>query len=448
MNAKQSIAFPEVAIIHKGKPKKKTSKGGWGLGPDLLDRFRIDFQPGTEQRMQPGLPSVVEIFEAAYCSGPNPAAVKVVYGPDYAKETGYEAKTLMCMVTTKSVFESFEWGNEAYSAGARVALANEESYELIKNPANLREYIVRNGEPYREFTPGDTIDYERNGQKFSLPVKPFSRLRLYFPGMNRLVYFTLKTVSFYDRENIKANLSAIQLLANTLNNGNAAGIPLLVYRREQDVVWNKPDGSAVRLKKKCVFIEAHPDWVKEATSRLGNFALSFGQMLALSAPVELSSPVDPTIDAETDEAPPEPPEADSAEEVIEGEETQPEPEEDLTDLPKSRPYAPEMVRQKIAGLVERYQGYTASDKQVQLLAMSLNEIFVGDEAKRKALTYYLVGVESAAKMNGAQVNALLFWLALKKADTGEYVAEKLSRLEANACYTQAMKEQGQGELPL
>jgi hypothetical protein len=443
MNAKQNIAFPEVAIIHKGKPKKKTKNGKWGLGPDLLDRFRIDFQPGTEQRMQPDLPSVVEIFEAAYCSGPNPAAVKVIYGPDYAKETGYEAKTLVCMVTTKSVFDSFEWGNEAYNAGARVALADEESYEFIKNPANLREYIVRNGEPYREFVPGDTIDYERNGQKFSLEVKPFSRLRLYFPGMNRLVYFTLKTVSFYDRENIKANLSAIQLLANTLNNGNAAGIPLLVYRREQDVVWNKPDGTAVRLKKKCVFIEAHPDWVREATTRLGNFALTFGQMAALPAPVELSSPVDPTIDAETDEAPPEPEEAESAEEVIEGTEaSEEEPAEDLTDIPHARPYAPEMVKEKIAAIVKRYEGYKATDKQKQLLAIVLNEIFVGDESKRKALTYYLVGVESTSKMTGAQINALLFWLKLEKADTGEYFAEKLSRLEANACYAQAMKEQG------
>jgi hypothetical protein len=184
-------------------------------------------------------------------------------------------------------------------------------------------------------------------------------------------------------------------------------------------------------------------------TRLNRFALGDGApALALPAPAEIRTPVNPDADGE-DEAPPEPAEADSAEEVIEGTEaSEEEPAEDLTDIPHARPYAPEMVKEKIAAIVKRYEGYTATDKQKQLLAIVLNEIFVGDESKRKALTYYLVGVESTSKMTGAQINALLFWLKLEKADTGEYFAEKLSRLEANACYTQAMKEQGQGELPL
>jgi len=58
LTARQSAAFPTVAILRKGGPKVKRD-GKETMGPDLNDRFRVDWLPGVD-------PAIKELFSAIY----------------------------------------------------------------------------------------------------------------------------------------------------------------------------------------------------------------------------------------------------------------------------------------------------------------------------------------------------------------------------------------------
>ena len=263
------IAFPEVALIRKGS-KKKPGKSHDGrdievVGDDLKNLLRVEFCPGVDEK-------IVAAFFDCYKT----------FTPD----------RIRAMVPFRSVWKAFTSFNEAYNAGRRIAQADDEHYLMLRING---EYEVRNGEPFRPYHPGDLIRYERNGQSFALKLKPTNRLRLFLPEVGHLVNFTLKTTSFYDRENIKQQIGAIQAIADALNGGNAAGIPFYVYRFEREVTWNRPGGSALRVKKWLIHIEADPDWVQAAIARMSNFAFT-GQ--AFSGPVK---PLELTTDPEAED---------------------------------------------------------------------------------------------------------------------------------------------------
>ena len=57
-NTRQSAAFPTAAILRKGGPKVKKD-GKEVMGPDLSDRFRVDWLPGVD-------PAVMKMFEDIY----------------------------------------------------------------------------------------------------------------------------------------------------------------------------------------------------------------------------------------------------------------------------------------------------------------------------------------------------------------------------------------------
>ena len=446
MTAKQQIAFPEVAVLRKGTPKVKGGqRNDFIQGSDLGQKFRISFYPGTADSRSAWQKSHPESYTKYDMTYRKPGV--------YAEPDGFEVTRVRAMVPFRSVFDAWEWANEAHSAGRMVAKTDDEHYLMLRDPLN-GQYIVQNGEPFMEYHHGDTVKYEKNGRQMSLPIRTVGRLRLFIPELERMVFITLKTTSFYDRLNIDANLSAIQFLANTLNNGNAAGIPFYVYRREQEVTWNKPDGSAARVKKWLVNIEADSEWVKAATARMANFALTGSVNQALLAPVsapQLSAPVDPydepdepgddVIDAETTQQPEEPastpPEPASA----------PEDKKPMNGAP--RPYSPEDFMVAISKVVAKYNGYSCSPKQRQLTAMLL-DIALMDEGKeaRHTLTRWLFGKASLKECDGAEINALLKWLNPTDNGGGDTTPGPHVTAEAKAAYKQALVDEGQQEFPL
>jgi hypothetical protein len=199
------------------------------------------------------------------------------------------------MIPFQSVWSTWYFANEAYASSCRVAQADDEHFISLRDPVTLK-YTIRNGEPYRPFTPGEKIKYQRDGKSYSLAIKPNGRLRLFLPDIGRWVTFELRTNAYYDRINIEQQLGALQAIANVLNNGNAAGIPFTIYRRLGDVLWNKPDGGALRVKKWLVNIEIDQAWGEQALRKLTASSLkniapdSFD--LAPSGPI--FSPVDPS----------------------------------------------------------------------------------------------------------------------------------------------------------
>jgi hypothetical protein len=274
---KLQIAFPEVGIIRKGGQKQKRIVDGREIetvGKDLSDRFRVTFYPGTED--------IATRFFNAYDT----------FTPHHIR----------AMIPFRSVWDAWSQANEAYNFGRLIAVrtsspADDDRFITLRDPLT-GEYIVRNGEPQRPYIPGESIDYQRKGKQYSLKLRPTGRLRLLLPEIGRLVMFTLKTTSYYDCLNIEQHLGALQAIADALNSGNAAGIPIHVYRAEREVTWNQPDGGAQRVKKWLVHIEPDPEWVKAAVRRLAEFAVTGEMRLPLlpERPGEIAGSIDPEQD--------------------------------------------------------------------------------------------------------------------------------------------------------
>lgn len=264
---KQSIAFPEAALIRKGTAKQIGQNGKETVGKDLNDKFRIQFYPGVD-------PAIIETFKKAY---------------------GETPKRIKAFIPFPHVSEAFSSFNEAHNAGRMVAQADDAHYLVKRNPLN-GQYEVRNGQPYTPFQPGEKIVYTNaHNKQIELPIKPTNRLRLVIPEVvmsGRLVTFTFKSTSIYDRFNLEQQLGAIQALANTLNRGNAAGIPFWLYRAEREITWNKADGSASRLKKWLVHLEPDAEWVKSAFERMSKFALTGSTAASLPESIEEPLEVD------------------------------------------------------------------------------------------------------------------------------------------------------------
>ena len=428
---KLSIAFPEVGVIRKGAEKADNGV----VGKDLNDRFRVVFYPGAGE--------IAAAFFAAYDT--------------------YQPHTIRAMAPFRSVWDAWSNYNEAYNAGRMIAQADDEHYIVLRDPLT-GEYQVRNGEPHRPYTPGEGIAYERNGKRIVLKLKPTGRLRLFLPELGRMVTLTLKTTSYYDRLNVQGHLGAIQAIAEALNGGNAAGIPLVIYRAEREVTWNKPDGGALRVKKWLVNIEADAEWVKAATQRLSRFALT-GEM-----PVGLLQPVDELVVGAVDPAADDEDEVEDApdELIVEAQAKAGNPDSAPvmtgnaqlpTDAAQPRPDVPlrplpaEKVREFIHLRAEKkYANATASPEQRGLLRHALELCFAGDpdvEHKRHTVTFYLAGRESTANIPASYVQAMLAWLDPQKSTdgSGEYAISPDAAREAHACYTAALIAEGQMSLP-
>jgi len=271
---KLRIAFPEVGTIRKGAQKQKRTIDGREVetvGKDLSDRFRVTFYPGTED--------IAARFFNAYDT----------FTPHHIR----------AMIPFRSVWDAWSQANEAYNFGRLIAKADDDRFITLRDPLTS-EYIVRNGEPLRPYIPGESIDYHSKGKQYSLKLRPTGRLRLFLPETGRLVMFTLKTTSYYDCLNIEQHLGALQAIADALNSGNAAGIPIHVYRAEREVTRNQPDGSAQRVKKWLVHIESDPEWVKAAVRRLAEFAITGEMRLPLlpEQPGEIAGNIDPEQDVD------------------------------------------------------------------------------------------------------------------------------------------------------
>ena len=297
--ARQLIAFPEVGVIRKGTPKIKRKQGDrefWALGTDLKNLFRVSFAPGTE-----GVRRVWhELHEAHYKQ----------YGPQYATKDGYEVPQLNAMIPYKNAFDAWTWANETYDASGRLIARAVNGQYMTKRDPNTGELLIQNGEPFEAYKPGDAVTYKRGDKVMSLVLKPTGRLRLFLPEVKRFVNFTLKTSSFYDAIRIQENLGALQMVADMLNHGVAGGIPFFVYRVAEQISYTGKDGAAGKSEKWIVRLEADPEWVEAAVSRMGQFALSGEQVVGLLRPsstveqatASVPSYLQPTPDADETDA--------------------------------------------------------------------------------------------------------------------------------------------------
>jgi len=248
---RQSAAFPTVAILRKGGPKIKRDGGKDSMGPDLNDRFRVDWLPGVD-------PAVRQMFMEIYKTD--------------------QPHSLRAMIAFPNVFQAWSTTNEAYWGASRFAQAGNERYESLYNPFTWQPIIVR-GEPFKPFIPGEALIFEnKQGEPQAFKLKPTTRFDLFLPELiGCFVTFQIKTRSSADLINLRRNLAAIQAAADALGQRTgAAGIPIIVSRREDIVQWHKAPGQTVPVKKWLIDIRPDPasKWAQTFAERLASLALA------------------------------------------------------------------------------------------------------------------------------------------------------------------------------
>jgi hypothetical protein len=134
---------------------------------------------------------------------------------------------------------------------------------------------------------------------------------------------------------------------------------------------------------------------------------------------------------------------------------QPEPAvvENVTSGEAIRPYCAALLRDRLAMKETEYagKGKTVTPKQRNLAAMLLSEMFPGPDSdiQRHALQQYLFGHASLKAVSDSYILVILNdWLKPTQDSGGAYRPDPLSVTEAQAAYLEAIKEQGQQELPL
>ena len=264
---RQSAAFPTVAILRKGGPKVKRD-GKETMGPDLNDRFRVDWLPGVD-------PAIKELFSALYKTD--------------------QPQALRAMIAFPNVWQAWSTTNEAYWGSSRFAQADNERYLSLYNPFTWESIIVR-GEPFKPFIPGEILTFENKQSKLqAFRLRSTTRFDLFLPDLiGCFVTFQIKTRSSGDLISLRRNLAAIQAAADALGQRTgAAGIPIIVTRREDTVQWHKALGQTVPVKKWLIDIRPDPKskWAQTFAERLA--------ALALITPLAVDE--DPTEDADLNE---------------------------------------------------------------------------------------------------------------------------------------------------
>lgn len=243
----RGLAFPEIGQIRKGAPK-----GERAPGKDLT-YFRVTFD---EQEAE-----AAQVFEQTY--GKQPDSIRIVL-PFNEIERMWDA-----------------W-LEAYTAGRMVARSDGEHFEYLVD-TKTGEVVIKNGldkhgkrRPYME---GEEVGKDSNNK--AIFCKPTGRLKVILPELARAAYVTVLTTSVHDIANISAQLEAFK----TLNNGQIAGIPLVLRRRPKKIS-TPVDGKRVRVTKWLLSIEADPVWVKAKLSEVKRLALPGNGLALLPEPEE------------------------------------------------------------------------------------------------------------------------------------------------------------------
>jgi hypothetical protein len=241
--------FPEIGRIRKGAEKKEDENRP---GKDLTYfRFEIDAN---------------EIEAIKW--------VKANFPP--------EPRELLFMLPFRTVEENFYRCREVWVAGGLIHRCSAGKdwdtgrIQFQRDPKG--DTVIQNSQP-EKFCDLEPVPFKnrRSGKTEEAHCKPTGRLKIFFPQMGRLVFFTLITGSIHDIVNLQSELEGYK---NIGPNG-LAGVPLILKRVPKKI--STPDGSGGRARREkwMLHIEVHPDYAHKAIQALTAAAVEFP---ALEAP--------------------------------------------------------------------------------------------------------------------------------------------------------------------
>lgn len=407
----RGLAFPEIGQIRKGDKKTDPRKPGKDL-----QYFRVVFaEQETEAQAE---------FERIY--GAQPAEIKIIL-PFNEIERQWEA-----------------W-LEAYTAGRMVARADGEHFIYLVDTAT-GAVLVKNGIDLKTGQPRPYVDgpvgwyTNQKGEKEAIWCKPNGRLKVIVPELARAAYLTVLTTSIYDIANISDQLRAFQ----TINDGQLAGIPLMLRRRPRNISTPSGDGARARRVKWLLSIEADPEWVKARLTATKHAALPGGESEVGTADMGYSGRYD---DEDVEEGyyvdtGPEPEEPPASEDAIPG---------IVANGPTARPYAPEFVKAKIEEYARRAEAnnWVLKEGARNMIAVNLDSCFAGEDShedKRHTVLKWLTGQAHVKDLSTWQAIALHKWLNARPDSGGLWTPDGMSVKEAQAIYGLALQNEGQQTL--
>lgn len=119
----------------------------------------------------------------------------------------------------------------------------------------------------------------------------------------------------------------------------------------------------------------------------------------------------------------------------------------------SRPYSPDQVAEKLKALADTFikGNWTLKPVTRNMVPVNLEACFAGDPKStdmRHTVLFWLFDAASTKDLTDAQCYALSKWLDAQPDSGGAWMPNGFSIKEANAIYAEALKAQGQMELPL
>lgn len=414
----RGLSFPEIGQIRKGAPKQPNRPG------EDLTYFRVIFDEKETE--------AARIFQEVY------------------KEKPEEIRIFLPFNELPRMWDAWY---EGYTAGRLVARADGEYFTWLIDTETGEVLVkggidVKTGAP-RSFDPKKAVGYYTNsktGKKEPVYAKPIGRLKVIIPELQRAAYLTVMTTSVWDIIHISEQFEAF----SHLNNGQIAGIPFVLRRRPKMISCPDPNnpGLKVRRKKSLLSIEADPDWVKRSLSHYKKLALP-GNGLPL-LPEGEDDPVEGEASEIDEEWYPEDSAAESVtEEIKEPEEASEEKAPEKPMNGSARPYAPSILRAKLLERAKLNIKHTVTEKQRGLLVMLLNEAYQGDEDKRHTFQWHILDATSMNDLSDAMIYTMLTdWLRPKQDSGGAYIIDAMAARELQMAYEDALKTEGQQELPL
>lgn len=408
----RGLSFPEIGQIRKGiKETRNRKDGSTYTVPKDLEYFKVDFDERETES--------IAIFKQVY--GEHPTEIRII-------------------LPFNEIERMWDPYLEAYTAGRMVARSDGERvlYQLGENGELLVQngLEVRSGKPKAH--PADNVagkDYQGKPVEY----EAVGRLKVIVPELARAAYLTVHTTSVHDIANISDQLRAFY----TLNNGQIAGVPLILRRRPKMISTPGDDGKRVRREKWLLSIEADPQWVKAKLQEVKRLALP-GNGLALppamDEPEEGPLPFDQLgiTDGQYAETKPDG-------EYHEEQKQQP-PAKPTNGKHAERPYSPEVLANKLNEKATGYNGKPVSPQQRGLFVGMMAAVFAGDDDKRHTVQEYLFGAPSGYEIPDELILAGLDWLKPTKDTGGAYLPDAMAVKEAQAVWDASLVQEGQQEL--
>lgn len=195
------------------------------------------------------------------------------------QEFGKAPDELAIMLASNEVGKVWDANMEAYTASRMVARGDgEHLYYWVDTKTG--QMLATRDNPVKQPEDG-IVGYTSTGKPIKLHA--VGRLNVMFPCLGRAVYLTLHTTSMHDVINISSQLEAIKELANQLNNGSIAGIPLFLRRRPKVISAPKPKtNERIRVTKYLVSIEPSQEWMEKKFIQMRQLAFGSGELPLLA----------------------------------------------------------------------------------------------------------------------------------------------------------------------